>query len=265
VPIVYLTVDATKATAGFEAYSRGAQLVIADSERMATAVKAMQTSMAATTKTSSTGASSGQLEQIRKETSARQQQAAAERALAADRVRAAKEMSRADAEMLAARQRAERGLLTAMSTLGAENRAMSQRIVFEQRLTAALREGLITQERASELRARANVVFSTAAVNARDLRLNMQNLSASIAELSMNSIASLAPLGRIVTMMASVRTAILASLQLSRGLSAADSLLSFFNNIITQKASIEPRLECRGFGCLPTGRQGSGRSPLRER
>lgn len=74
-------------------------------------------------------------------------------------------------------KQAERGLLQLKSTLGGAERAASQMQVAQKRLDDALRAGIIDEKEFNRLLALTSRRFTTASVNAADLRLNMKRLA----------------------------------------------------------------------------------------
>lgn len=79
----------------------------------------------------------------------------------------------------AAQRKAAQSLATFLSTLGGASRAASQYAVAISRINRAEAEGLVTAQQANFLREKAARTFTTANINAKDLRLNMQGLNQS--------------------------------------------------------------------------------------
>lgn len=120
-----------------------------------------------------------------------------ERALEADRLRAAREQSRADAARLREREQATTRLRSLESRLGdkfPEERAISQRIIAERDLARAVRAGLVDEQRAFTLRQKIAENFTTQAVAARSLRANVATLAGEMGNLASSSSAALGPL-----------------------------------------------------------------------
>lgn len=78
---------------------------------------------------------------------------------------------------------AERGLLQLRSTLGGADRAASQMQVAQKRLNDAVKAGLIGEKEQARLLKRMSEQFSTASVEARDLRQNMSRMAGAMEKL----------------------------------------------------------------------------------
>lgn len=112
-----------------------------------------------------------------------------------------RDLNRSLGELTREEERQLRTALTALSTLGAENRAFAQSSQFLIRRAQATgqlinQQKILTeaQERLNNSSGRAAQVFSTQAVNARDLRLNMANLASQMTLLAGASNRALVPL-----------------------------------------------------------------------
>ena len=188
-PDVRFGIDASSASRGAEEFARSTQKVINSAREAQEAISRIYTNGAASPQ--AIRAAQQQEQAIVAQTQATQKLAQTQKdAFAtADRVlkSSREELSlrgalyKALQSQDAAQIRAAQSALTALSTLGGANRALSQRVRFEERLRLAIEAGIVTERQAIEVRKHAEVQFSTAAVKARDLRTNMAGLNQSVA------------------------------------------------------------------------------------
>lgn len=203
-PRVSLVVDPIQAKRGWEEFTRGSALARRDAEQTIATVERLQRVLNGLRGAQGINVSSGA---AAASAALNQQAQATERAAAASRTRA----TALDAEARALDRQIQRGI-TALSTLGGENRAYAQLTQFSIRRAQALgqevdRANVLTgvQGRLTGAMQRANEVFSTGAVNARDLRVNMASLAGQATSLAANMTGLGGSLGRVVDHLRTIR------------------------------------------------------------
>jgi len=197
-PSVRLDVDARPAEQGFRQFVRGSERSRREATQLAQAMQQVARAMAAIRGGPGVGAQTADL--------SRQNQALQNQARATSQVAdSTRRATAARQDSTRVQQRQLRTALTLLSTLGDENRAFAQRerALIRQRealgQTVNVQERLVrVQERVRNAGGRINETFSTQAVNARDLRLNMAGLRTNVGQLSRSfSVLAFGPLSGV--------------------------------------------------------------------
>lgn len=193
-PIVSLGIDARGATTGAAEVSRALQLVKRDAAETVRVLREVEQAQKAATnlgsRASGDGGSAAQAAAIERVTVARTRQLTVEQQ--ADKLIA--DIDRHKGESVKLQQAETREIerrirvgLTLLSTLGGEDRAFSQLTNAQIRQAQALGQSVDAARVLAEVQARVASssqrmaeVFSTSAVNARDLRLNMAGMNAAL-------------------------------------------------------------------------------------